>query len=149
MTASKRCIPALVFAFALPAAPIPGALPSAAAPAPATAETRAAATPVAPRPFIRKIHVKVWEAGSVAPNVSVHVPTFLVSTAVKVMSVTGLFDRAIEEARRHTDAADCPRGIRLNGRQIDALWSALVNSGPVSLVEVDDGAGGRVEIRAD
>ena len=36
-----------------------------------------------------------------------------------------------------------------DGRQIDAIWSALASSGPASLVEVDDGRGVRVEIRVD
>ena len=141
MTTMKRFIPALVLAFALPAAPIPLA---------AGTTPAAAAAVEAPRPFIRKVHVLVWERGSVAPNVSVHVPTFLVTTLVRTASLTGLLDRALDraavEAGRH-GASECP--LRLHGRQIDALWSALANHGPAALVEVDDGDGGRVEIRVD
>ena len=141
MTATKRFIPALVFAFALPAAPLP-------AMAPELAPGPAAEPAPAPRPFVRQLRVRVWEPGAVAPNVSVNVPTFLVTAIVRTASMTGLLDRALDEARRHDDADSCP-GIRLRGREIDALWSALTGSGPASLVEVNDGAGGRVVIRVD
>lgn len=141
MTATKRLIPVLVFAFALPTAPLPAAAPD-------TAPGLAAESSPAPRPFIRHLRVRVWEPGAVAPNVSVNVPTFLVTAVIKTASITGLLDRALDEARRHDDADSRP-GIHLRGREIDALWSALTGSGPASLVEVSDGAGGRVVIRVD
>jgi len=152
MTTSKRFIPALVFAVALPAAPIPGGTAEgAAATPPATGASAAMTTPAdAPRPFIRRLHVRVWEPGAVAPNVSVNVPTILITAVVRTASVTGLFDRALDAIKRHAnqDGADaCP--LKLRGRQIDALWSALAGNGPASLVEVNDGNGGRVEIRVD
>lgn len=153
MTTSRRFVPALVFALALPAAALPGRAagnPPAEAPgAPATVAPSSAAA-AAPRPFIRKLRVRVWEPGAVAPNVSVNVPTLLITVLVKTASVTGILDRALDEIRVHGDAqggAACP--LRLRGHQVDALWSALTGSGPASLVEVRDGDGGRVEIRVD
>jgi hypothetical protein len=149
MTTSKRFIPALVFAVALPAAPIPvgvAAAPVSGAGAPAVMTAPADA----PRPFVRRLHVRVWEPGAIAPNVSVDVPTILITALVKTASVTGLLDRALDAVKTHgnLDGADaCP--LKLRGRQIDALWSALAGNGPASLVEVNDGAGGRVEIRVD
>ncbi|HUD71793.1 MAG TPA: hypothetical protein VMQ62_07500 [Dongiaceae bacterium] len=149
MTTSKRFIPALVFAVALPAAPIPGGgdvavVSAAGAPAAMTAPAGA------PRPLIRKLHVRVWEPGAVAPNVSVTVPTLLITALVKTVSMTGLLDRAldaVETRGKHDGAETCP--LKLRGRQIDALWSALAGNGPASLVEVSGGDGGRVEIRVD
>jgi hypothetical protein len=148
MTTSKRFIPALVFAFALPTAPIPGSIADGAPPA--TAGLPAAAAPGEARPFIRKLHVRVWQPGAVAPNVSVNVPTCLITVLVRTASVTGLLDRALDSARAKAaehGAGSCP--LRLQGRQIDALWSALTGNGPAALVEVNDGAGGRVEIGVD
>lgn len=153
MTTSRRIVPALVFALALPVAALPGRA-AGNPPAEVPGATATVAPPsdasAAPRPFIRKLRVRVWEPGAVAPNVSVNVPTFLITVLVRTASVTGILDRALDEIRVHGEArggAACP--LRLRGRQVDALWSALTGNGPASLVEVRDGDGGRVEIRVD
>jgi hypothetical protein len=96
----------------------------------------------------RYLTVKVWERGAVAPNVSVRVPTALVSTVVGLAAWSGLLDRAIETAREH--APDCEHAVHLKvtGRQIASIWSDLVGSGPADLVRVEDGAD-RVVVRLE
>jgi len=83
--------------------------------------------------------VKVWESGSFAPNVSVRVPTALVSTTLALASWSGILDRGLDAARAHA-SEDCPgMRIRITGRQIVSLWSDIVSGGPTDLVRVDDG----------
>jgi hypothetical protein len=98
-----------------------------------------AATSSAPRRAARYLTVKVWQEGAVAPNVSVRVPTALVSTVVGLAAWSGLLDRTIEEARSHCNAAQGDVRIRVTGRQIASIWSDVVGSGPADLVRVDDG----------
>jgi hypothetical protein len=96
----------------------------------------------------RYLSVKVWEAGAVAPNVSVRVPTALVSTVVGLAAWSGVLDRTIEAASEH--APDCGNSIhlRITGRQIASIWSDMVGSGPADLVRVEDGTD-RVVIRLE
>jgi hypothetical protein len=103
--------------------------------------------PVAHR-TARYLSVKVWEAGAVAPNVSVRVPTALVSTVVGLAAWSGVLDRTIEAANEH--APDCGNSIhlRITGRQIASIWSDMVGSGPADLVRVEDGTD-RVVIRLE
>jgi hypothetical protein len=96
--------------------------------------------------FTHTLKVRVWEPGGVAPSVSVNVPVVLVSTVLKVASIGGFLDRALEKASR--DGGD-PAPVRLKSAQIEALWSQISHAGPVQLVAVDDGAGSRVEVRID
>jgi len=108
--------------------------------------------PAPPRPPVRRIHVRVWDAGAVAPSVSVNIPVVLVTATLKVASYCGILDRSLDRAREETMADTAPDGavpFDLNGRDVVALWMALVGSGPADLVSVDDGRGGRVQIRID
>lgn len=104
------------------------------------------------RPQAHRIHVRVWESGSVAPTVSVNVPLALVTVTLEVASMTGVLDRTLEMAREHA-AGDCGAAgavrINLKARDIVALWTAMASAGPADLVSVDDGQGGRVQIRID
>lgn len=105
-----------------------------------------------PRPFVRRVHVRVWDAGAVAPSVAVNIPVILVTATLKVASMSGLLDRTLDRARTEIKAKTGPDGaIRLDmrGRDVVALWTALVDSGPADIVSVDDGRGGRVQIRID
>jgi len=103
------------------------------------------------RPQAHRIHVRVWESGSVAPSVSVNVPLVLVTTTLKLASMTGVLDRTLEMAREHAESCDAARAVRINlkGRDIVALWTAMASAGPADLVLVEDGRGGRVQIRID
>ncbi|HYV19159.1 MAG TPA: hypothetical protein VFC25_09025 [Verrucomicrobiae bacterium] len=102
----------------------------------------------APHRTARYLSVKVWEQGAVAPNVSVRVPTALVSTVVGLAAWSGVLDRTIEAANEH--APDCGNAVHLKitGRQIASIWSDMVGSGPADLVRVEDG-GDRVVIRLE
>jgi len=97
----------------------------------------------------RYLTVKVWQAGAVAPNVSVRVPTALVSTVVGLAAWSGLLDRTIEAAREHAPS-DCGTAVhvRITGRQIASIWSDIVGSGPADLVRVEDGTD-RVVVRLE
>jgi hypothetical protein len=103
-------------------------------------------------PQAHRLHVRVWESGAVAPSVSVNIPLTLVTATLELASMTGILDRTLEMARRHA-AEDCgaAAGVRvsLRGRDIVALWTAMASAGPADLVSVEDGAGGRVQIRID
>jgi hypothetical protein len=105
-----------------------------------------------PRPLVRRIHVRVWDAGAVAPSVSVNIPVALVTATLKVAAMAGILDRSIEKVRDEALAdagpADAVR-LHLKARDIVALWTAIVRSGPADLVSVEDGQGGRVQIRID
>jgi|KBSSwiStaDraftv2_1062776.scaffolds.fasta_scaffold108532_2 hypothetical protein len=102
----------------------------------------------APHRTARYLTVKVWEQGAVAPNVSVRVPTALVSTVVGLAAWSGVLDRTIEAANEH--APDCGNSVhlRITGRQIASIWSDMVGSGPADLVRVEDGTD-RVVIRLE
>jgi hypothetical protein len=105
-----------------------------------------------PRPLVRRLHVRVWEAGAVAPSVSVNIPVTLVTVALKVTAMTGILDRTLEMAREHGRehcVSDMPVRVGLKGHEIVALWTAMTGSGPADLVSVEDGHGGRVQIRVD
>jgi hypothetical protein len=107
--------------------------------------------PTPPRPFVRRLHVRVWDAGAVAPSVSVKVPVVLVTAVLKVASITGVLDRSIGHARCEARPA-CPpvtESVVLRGRDVVALWTAITEAGPATLVSVEDGDGGRVQIRVD
>jgi hypothetical protein len=114
----------------------------------ALAQNTAGRMPPARRPA-HDLTVKVWERGAVAPNVSVRVPTALVSTVVGLAAWSGLLDRTIEAAREHAPA-DCGSGVhvRFTGRQIATLWSDIVGGGPTELVRVEDGSD-RVVVRLE
>ena len=104
------------------------------------------------RPLVRNIHVRVWETGAVAPSVAVNIPVVLVTVTLKMASMSGLLDRTLNHARTEAGTHGCPDAvvpIDLKGRDVVALWTALVDSGPADLVNVDDGHGGRVHIRVD
>ncbi|HEV8200842.1 MAG TPA: hypothetical protein VGS03_12540 [Candidatus Polarisedimenticolia bacterium] len=102
----------------------------------------------APHRTARYLSVKVWQQGAVAPNVSVRVPTALVSTVVGLAAWSGVLDRTIEAANEH--AADCGNSVhlRITGRQIASIWSDMVGSGPADLVRVEDGTD-RVVVRLE
>jgi hypothetical protein len=102
-----------------------------------------------PRPLVRHVHVRVWEPGAVAPNVSVRVPLFVVTATVKIMAMSGLLDQTIDHAR-HISCADARQGaISLRGRDIAAMWSVISRSGPAELVNVVGDDGGRVIVGID
>lgn len=92
------------------------------------------------------LRVRVWEPGGVAPTVSVDVPVVVVSAAIRFASTTGLLDRAIVSACGAHDDGGCPR---IRGRDLAAIWGQITAGAPVRVVDVDDGAGGRVQIRID
>jgi len=114
----------------------------------ALAQNTAGATVPAPHRTARYLTVKVWEQGAVAPNVSVRVPTALVSTVVGLAAWSGVLDRTIEAANDH--ASDCGKSVHLKitGRQLASIWSDMVGSGPADLVRVEDGTD-RVVIRLE
>ena len=108
----------------------------------------AVVTPAAPPAAARTahwLHVRVWETGSRAPNVSVRVPTVLVSVTVGLLSWTGVFDHAMAHARRHCGGPDGPQ-VTVSGRDLVRLWSSLLRGGATQLVEVHSGDGSAVEI---
>jgi len=107
---------------------------------------------VLPHPAAHRIHVRVWEAGAVAPSVAVNVPLVLVTATLRIASVSGLLDRSLDCARKKAMAGSDPDDslpVNMRGRDIVALWTALVGSGPADLVNIDDGEGGQVSIRID
>ena len=108
---------------------------------------RAATDPaVGSHPAGRTLRVRVWEPGGVAPTVSVDVPVVLVTVAIRFASATGLLDRAIVSACGAHDDGRCPR---IRGTDLAAIWGQITAGAPVRVVDVDDGAGGRVQIRID
>jgi hypothetical protein len=114
----------------------------------ALAQNGASTARPAPR-AARYLTVRVWEAGAVAPNVSVRVPTALVSTVVGLAAWSGLLDRTIEEAQSHAcDVSGDRVRMRITGRQIASVWSDIVGSGPTELLRVEDGTD-RVLIRLE
>jgi hypothetical protein len=88
----------------------------------------------------------VWETGSHAPNVSVRVPTTLVSVTVGLLAWTGAFDHAMAHARAH--CGDGPGGahVILSGRDLVRLWSSMLQGGASQLVAVHSADGSAVEI---
>jgi hypothetical protein len=92
------------------------------------------------------LRVRVWEPGGVAPTVSVDVPVVLVSAAIRFASSTGLLDRAMVSACGGIDDRACPH---IRGTDLAAIWGQITAGAPVQVVDVDDGAGGRVQIRID
>ncbi|HZN02276.1 MAG TPA: hypothetical protein VFD06_01690 [Candidatus Polarisedimenticolia bacterium] len=104
--------------------------------------------PAPARRTARYLSVKVWEAGAVAPNVSVRVPTALVSTTIALAAWTGALDHGFEQARIHAGRECGGPSIRITGRQIVSLWSDIVSGGPADLVRIDDGHD-RVVIRLE
>jgi len=139
MTARSRSLIAIGLATAVVGTALVWAAPGAAGTAP-------------PRPLVRRIHVRVWDAGAVAPSVSVNIPVTLVTATLKVASMAGILDRSIERARDEALAGAGPyEAVRfeLKGRDIVALWTAIARSGPADLVSIEDGQGGRVQIRID
>jgi hypothetical protein len=111
---------------------------------PSAAAITAPPAPAAIRPA-RWLHVRVWETGSRAPNVSVRVPTALVSVTVGLVSWTGVFDHAMAKARAHCDGAGGPHVV-LSGRDLVRLWSSMLRGGASQLVAVHSGDGSAVEI---
>lgn len=101
----------------------------------------------APRRAARYLSVKVWEGGSVAPNVHVRVPTAMVSTVVALGAWSGAFDHGLREARQCATKHGGP-DIRITGRQILSLWNDILSGGPADLVRVEDGPD-RVVIRLE
>jgi hypothetical protein len=87
----------------------------------------------------RWLHVRVWEAGSVAPNVSVRLPTALVSVTVDLLAWTGALDHAVAHA-------SSDRSVTLRGRDLERLWSSMLRGGAAQLVAVRSGDGSAVEI---
>ncbi len=114
----------------------------------ALAQNTAGSGVPAPHRTARYLTVKVWERGAVAPNVSVRVPTALVSTVVGLAAWSGVLDRTIEAANEN--AMDCGNSVhlRITGRQIASIWSDMVGSGPADLVRVEDGTD-RVVVRLE
>ncbi|HYV85640.1 MAG TPA: hypothetical protein VFB49_07010 [Patescibacteria group bacterium] len=92
------------------------------------------------------LRVRVWEPGGVTPTVSVNVPVVVVSAAIRLAAATGVLDRAMTSACDNLPDPSCPR---LRGADIVAIWGQIASGRPVSMVDVDDGAGGRVEIKID
>ena len=95
----------------------------------------------------RYLSVKVWEGANEAPNVSVRVPTALVSATVGLAAWSGLLDHGLEQARVHA-GRECGASIRITGRQIVSLWNDIVSGGPADLVRVEDGTD-RVVVRLE
>jgi hypothetical protein len=113
------------------------------------AKASAVSAPSAAVPAARPahwLHVRVWETASRAPNVSVRVPTALVSVTVGLLSWTGVFDHALAHARAH--CGDGPGGahVALSGRDLVRLWSSLLQGGASQLVAVHSADGSVVEI---
>jgi hypothetical protein len=121
----------------------PGAVKAAKASA---ASAPSAAVPVPAARPAHWLHVRVWETASRAPNVSVRVPTALVSVTVGLLSWTGVFDHAMTHARAH--CGDGPGGahVTLSGRDLVRLWSSLLQGGASQLVAVHSADGSAVEI---
>jgi hypothetical protein len=92
------------------------------------------------------LRVRVWEPGGVAPTVSVDVPVVVVSAAIRLASSTGLLDQAIVSACGEHDDGVCPR---FRGADLAAIWGQITAGAPVQVVDVDDGAGSRVQVRID
>jgi hypothetical protein len=92
------------------------------------------------------LRVRVWEPGGVAPTVNVNVPVVLVSAAIRLASMTGVLDRVLVSACGDHDHGGCPR---IRGKDLAAIWGQITAGAPVQVVDVDDGAGGRVQIRID
>jgi hypothetical protein len=105
---------------------------------PSAAGVAVPAAPAAARPA-HWLHVRVWEAGSIAPNVSVRLPTALVSVTVGLLAWTGVLDHAAAHA-------SCPHAVSVNGRELSRLWSSLLRGGASQLVAVHSGDGSAVEI---
>lgn len=103
--------------------------------------------PAPARRAARYLSVKVWEGGAVAPNVSVRVPTAMVSTVVALAAWTGALDHGLHEARQCAARKGGPT-IRLTGRQILSLWNDILSGGPGDLVRVEDGSD-RVLVRLE
>ena len=144
MTPSARRAPALAGLLCAALASLPSAAGvTARGPEHAAASSPTAGPPARPAHWL---HVRVWEPGSAAPNVSLRVPTALVSVTVGLLSWTGVFDHAAEVARaRAGDRPGCPRLI-LSGRDLVNLWSILLKGGTAQLVQVHAGDGSAVEI---
>jgi hypothetical protein len=92
------------------------------------------------------LHVRVWETGSRAPNVSVRVPTALVSVTVGLLSWTGMFDHAMAQARTHCGDGSGGAHLTLSGRDLVRLWSSVLQGGASQVVTVRSADGSAVEI---
>jgi len=103
--------------------------------------------PAPARRAARYLSVKVWEGGAVAPNVSVRVPTAVVSTVVALAAWSGALDHGLDEARQCGVRHGGP-SIRVTGRQILSVWNDILSGGPSELVRVEDGAD-RVLVRLE
>jgi hypothetical protein len=82
----------------------------------------------------------------VAPTVNVNVPVVVVSAAVRFASATGLLDRAVVSTCGEHEHRGCPH---LRGADLAAIWGQIVSGAPMQVVDIDDGAGSRVQIRVD
>jgi len=106
--------------------------------------------PASAHPADRKpggtLRVRVWEPGGVAPTVNVNVPVVVVSAALRFASMTGVLDHAIVSSCGEQDNVGCPH---FRGADLAAIWGQIVSGAPLQIVDVDDGAGGRVQVRID
>jgi hypothetical protein len=107
---------------------------------------RAAGRPGAGSTTGRTLQVRVWEPGGVAPSVSVDVPVVLVTAVLRIASTAGILDRSLVSACDDVDQGACPR---IRGADLAAIWGQIAAAGPLRIVDVDDGAGSRVQIRID
>ena len=105
----------------------------------ARAQNGAAFRPAPAARAARYLTVKVWEAGAVVPNVSVRVPTALVSTVIGLAAWSGLLDHTLAAALTHAGDNGCSVKLRITGRQIASIWSDVVGGGPTDIVRVEDG----------
>lgn len=108
-------------------------------PAPASAQP-------AGRTHGRTLRVRVWEPGGVAPTVNVNVPVVVVSAALRLASMTGVLDHALVSSCGELDEGRCPH---VRGAELAAIWGQITAAAPLQIVDVDDGAGGRVQVRID
>jgi hypothetical protein len=92
------------------------------------------------------LRVRVWEPGGVAPTVNVNVPVVVVSAAIQFASMTGVLDHAIVSTCGAHDGGACPH---FRGADLAAIWGQITAGAPLQIVDVDDGAGGRVQVRID
>jgi hypothetical protein len=94
----------------------------------------------------RTLRVRVWEPSGVAPTVNVNVPVVVISAAIRLASMTGVLDRAIVSSCGEVDDGGCPH---VRGADLALIWGQITAGAPLQIVDVDDGAGSRVQIRVD
>jgi len=92
------------------------------------------------------LRVRVWEPGGVAPTVNVNVPLVLVSAVIRFASMTGVLDHAVVSSCGERVSGGCPH---FRGADLAAIWAQITAGAPLQIVDVDDGAGGRVQVRID